>query len=440
MNMLVIGLGSAGDVHPMAGMAVALSRRGHRVRLVAWAGFEPLARRAGLEFIGLGTEKEHRGALQDPDLWRPYRSFAVVCRGLILPAMRPVYEIVEQHSGTGATVVVAPATAFGARIASERLGVPLVTAHLQPSLLRSVHLSPCHGFPDVLGHLPRPLRRLYWRGVDQFFIDRLLASEVNAFRAELGLSPVRRIFDRWVHSAHLVLGLFPDWFAPPQPDWPPNVRLTGFPLVGESRSQGPSAELADFLDAGEAPVVFIAGSANTQAREYFRVSVEVCRAGGRRGILLTRFPELLPPRLCEGVRHFDCVPLSEVLPRAMAVVHPGGIGTVAQALAAGAPQLVVPRVHDQTDNAVRVCRLGVGSRLLPKEYKTGAVLEGLKRLLNSPGVLENCRRRAMDLAGNTALDEACLVIEQLGGQADRVFAAKRGGRGALPVSGTANST
>jgi UDP:flavonoid glycosyltransferase YjiC (YdhE family) len=416
MNVLVIGLGSAGDVHPMAALALALRRRGHRATLAACPAFEPLARRAGLEFIGLGAEEEH-----------------------LLPVMRPVYEIVAQHSRSSATLVVAPAKAFGARIASERLSVPLVTAHLQPSLLRSVHQPPIYGFPDVLGRLPRPLRRLYLRAVDRFFMDRRLAPEVNAFRAELGLSPIRRIFDSWVHSEHLVLGLFPDWFAPPQPDWPPNVHLTGFPLVEESSSRGPSAELADFLDAGEAPVVFIAESANTQAREHFRVSVEVCRAGGRRGILLTRFPELLPPRLCEGVRHFDCVPLSEVLPRASAVVHHGGIGTVAQALAAGAPQLVVPCTRDQPDNAVRVCRLGVGSMLLPKEYKTGAVLQGLKRLLNSPDVLENCRRRARGLAGNTALDKACLVIEQFGGQADRVFAAKRGGRSALPVSGTANS-
>jgi len=426
MNVLVIGLGSAGDVHPMVGLALALRRRGHRATLVAASVFEPLARRIGLEFIGLGTDLEYREAIQDPDLWHPYRSFTVVCKRLILPVMRAVYEIAARRSRSGEALVVAPATAFGARIASERLGVPLATAHLQPSLLRSVHQSPCYGFPDVLGHLPRPLRRLYLRGVDRFLIDRLLASEVNAFRTELRLPPVRRIFDRWMHSTQLVLGLFPEWFAPQQPDWPPNVHFAGFPLFDESGSRAPSAELADFLVAGEPPIVFTAGSANAQAREFFRVSVEVCRAAGRRAILLTQFPEVLPHRLCEGVRHFDYVPFSQALPHARAIVHHGGIGTVAHALAAGAPQLVVPSAHDQPDNAVRVCRLGVGSMLLPKQYKTGAVLQRLDRLLNSPSVMENCRRRAKDLAGNTALDKACVLIEQLAGQADRVVAPAEG--------------
>lgn len=155
--------------------------------------------------------------------------------------------------------------------------------------------------------------------------------------------------------------------------------------------------------------------------------MEVCRASGRRGILLTQFPQLLPPRLCEGVRHFNYIPFSRVFPHARAVVHHGGIGTVAQAFAAGVPQLVVPCAHDQPDNAMRVCRLGAGGMLLPKEYETGAVLQSLARLLDSPGVLEDCRRRARDLAGNAALDKACLLIEELGGQAGCVVSANEGG-------------
>ena len=46
-------------------------------------------------------------------------------------------------------------------------------------------------------------------------------------------------------------------------------------------------------------------------------------------------------------------------PRAAAIVHQGGAGTLAQALRAGRPMLVVPHAHDQPDNAFRVVRLGV---------------------------------------------------------------------------------
>ncbi|MFM9108664.1 MAG: glycosyltransferase [Chloroflexota bacterium] len=46
-------------------------------------------------------------------------------------------------------------------------------------------------------------------------------------------------------------------------------------------------------------------------------------------------------------------PLSALLPRARAVIHQGGIGTLAQAMRSGQPSLIVPFAHDQPDNAAR---------------------------------------------------------------------------------------
>jgi rhamnosyltransferase subunit B len=412
LQAIIIGLGSAGDVHPNVGLALALRKRGHDVLFVAPAVFRSLAQRVGLDFVGLLTEDEYYAAIRDPDLWHPVRSFSVVARRLILPGLRVIYGIIEKNSKPGRTVVAAPGLAFGARIAQEKLGVPLATVHLQPIMLRSAIQPACFGFPDIVGHLPRPLRTFYFRAADRFFIDRLVAEQTNAFRAELGLPPARRLFDRWIHSPQLVIGLFPEWFAPPAPDWPPNVALTGFPLWDERDLRSPSPELEEFLAAGDPPLVFTAGSAMLQAKQFFRVSAEVCRAAGRRGLLLTQFPEQLPVALASGVRHFDYVPFSMVLPRSAALIHHGGIGTTAQAIAAGLPQLVVPTSHDQPDNAVRIRRLGIGDFILPEAYTNARVTEKLDRLMR-PTVKNDCQRRAVDLAGSQSLEKAAGLIEQL---------------------------
>ena len=105
---------------------------------------------------------------------------------------------------------------------------------------------------------------------------------------------------------------------------------------------------------------------------------------------------------------------SEVLPRAAAFVHHGGIETTAQALAAGVRQLVVPLAHDQPDNAVRVRRLGVGDFLLPKAYKASAVVKRLDSLRGSAEVAAACRQRAGEVAAGTGLEQACDLIEELG--------------------------
>ena len=111
------------------------------------------------------------------------------------------------------------------------------------------------------------------------------------------------------------------------------------------------------------------GSAMRHAQEFFAESVAACQRLGRRGLLLTRFAEQVPTDLPETIRHLEYVPFSRVLPRAAALVHHGGIGTTAQALAAGIPQLVMPLAHDQPDNAARLERLGVGRTIAPRRYR-----------------------------------------------------------------------
>jgi rhamnosyltransferase subunit B len=412
LQAIVIGLGSAGDVHPNVGLALALRKRGHDVLLVAGEIFRPLAERVGLDFVGLLSKEDYDAAIHDPDIWHPVRSFSVVARRLILPTTRFVYSTIEKNLKPGRTVVAAPGLAFGARIAQEKLGVPLATVHLQPIMLRSAIQPSCFGFPDIIGHLPRPLRRGYFRLADAVFIDRLLAEETNSFRAELGRPPVQRLFDRWFHSPQCVIGLFPEWFGPPMPDWPPNVALTGFPLWDEGALRSLPFEFEEFLAAGDPPVVFTFGSAMMQAKKFFEVSAEVCRASGRRGLLLTQFPEQLPTELPAGVRNFDYIPFSAVLPRCAALVHHGGIGTAAQAIAAGIPQLMVPSAHDQPDNAVRIRRLGIGDFILPKNYSVVGVLGKLNELTRSV-VRENCRSRAKDIAASQSLERAVSLVEGL---------------------------
>ena len=121
----------------------------------------------------------------------------------------------------------------------------------------------------------------------------------------------------------------------------------------------------------------------------------------------------LPPRLPEGVIHVPYAPFSQLLPRVAAFVHHGGIGSSAQALSAGVPQLVTPFTHDQPDNAARMKRLGVADVVPASAYTADAAVPRLRTLLTSPAVARACRAIKNRFVGVDAIGQTCDLIETL---------------------------
>ncbi len=410
MNFLLIAIGSAGDVHPFTGLGRTLKERGHKVALATAPYFRGLVEAAGLEFIGLEALNEAE-MLKDPNLWHPIRGFETVMRLGVLPLVKPVYELVTQRSRQEPTTVVGATLALGARVAQDRHGIPLASVHLQPAVFRSLYEGPYIRPVNFSARIPRTLKRfLYWF-MDWGVADRVLGPEVNRVRAAVGLPPTSRLLN-WLHSPQLVLGLFPDWYAPRQPDWPANTELTGFPLFDERDISAMPLELEQSLDGSQRPIVFTPGSFMVHGQAFFRAAIDACTRLNKPGVLLTRFPEQIPRPLPTNVRHFDFVPFSRLLPRSAALVHHGGIGTLSQGFAAGIPQIVMPMSHDQPDNALRLARLGVGDYLYPRQFDGARLAERLNRLLTSTDVTARCREVAQRIRGTDGLAAAADVVER----------------------------
>ena len=411
MNFVMTPVGSAGDVHPFIGIGRALRARGHEVVIVTAGTFEQVVRRAGLEFRETISAQFFDEMSKHPDLWHSRRGLQFVL-GTVADYVRQGYEQVAEVYEPGRTVLVGHALSFGTRLYEEKHGVPAATLHLAPSIFRSDFEQPAYATGRDLSSMPRWMKRSFWWAIDRFVIDPLIVPKLNACRQQLGLPPVTRVFRHWLHSPQRVIGLFPDWFAPPQPDWPPALRLTGFPQYDESDQQQLSPSLLEFLDRGPAPIVFTPGSANQNAAAFFRGAVDAAARLNRRALLLTRFTEHLPA-LPPTVHHEVFAPLSRVLPRSAALVSHGGIGTLAQALAAGVPQLTMPMGFDQPDNTTRLLRLGVAKWVKPSEFSGERVAPLLNTLLTDPAVASACAKYAALLKDASALARTCNLLEEL---------------------------
>ena len=414
MRVLLTCIGSAGDVFPSLAIGAELRRRGHDVSLLTSAHFRSTAEKAGLEFTALSSEEEYQRAVEDPRLFEAKEAWQALIKLAVLPALRPVCEFIRERWVPGETVVVSSRFALGARIAQERWGIPTASVSISPSSLRSVFRSPRISGLWMPKGLPRFMKRILYRALDRK-LDALMTPELNRYRAELGLPHVRRIFDEWGFSPDRLIGLFPAWFAAPQPDWPRQLRLTGFPLFdGGEEMLPPSVER--FLAGGEPPIVFTPGTAMSHGEAFFHESVLACEAAGVRGLLVSPYVDQIPKDLPSFVRHVPRASFSALFPRTAAVVHSGGIGTTAQAMAAGAPQLVVPLAHDQFDNADRLQKLGVGLTIHRPNYQMRTVARGLKTLLSGEEIKKRCKEVAARFIGAKPIEESCEMIEALGGR------------------------
>jgi rhamnosyltransferase subunit B len=410
-QFIISALGSYGDVHPMVGLGEALGRRGHDVKIVTNPYFEDVVARAGLTLLPIGTREDYIELSGHPDLWHPIRGPRLVLRTAV-GGLRPLYEIVSTSYVPGDTVFCAHVLDLASRTASESLGAPLAAVHFAPGVFWSVYDSPRLKGALLGPGVPQWLKRFQFWTSDMLFVNPLFGP-LNVLRRELDLSPVKRVFSFWLNEADVILGLFPEWFGPPQPDWPANVRLVGFPLWDTIRESELSDEVSAFLAAGEPPIAFSPGSANKEAHQFFQAAVEACERLGRRGILLTKYDHQLPSRLPSTVRHFGFVPLSKLLPHTATFVHHGGIGSSAQGLAAGVPQLVRPMAFDQFDNSRRLVALGVAEELSVKSFRGLTVAAALERLIASPAIGASARALADRCDGPAAREAACDVLESL---------------------------
>jgi rhamnosyltransferase subunit B len=408
MKILIGAAGSLGDTLPFVALGLALQQRGHAVRLFASQSYAGHA--AGLPFTPVSTVAETDALLRDPRVTDPRAGMALIGQAFATGLPR-AYEAMRAEVVPGQTLAVGSTLAFATRLLKDTLGVPTATVHLSPAVFRSVHQPPRLGPTGAMGKLPASLQRAAWWLIDRLVLDRLFTRPFNAYRRQLGLAPVDRMFGAWLHQADISLGMFPPWFAPPQLDWPAGLVCTGFPLYDDADAHPLPAELEAFLAAGDAPIGFTSGTANATSHGFFAASAAACALSGRRGLLITKVGSQLPAPLPPGVLHVPYAPFSELLPRLAACVHHGGIGTTSQALRAGVPQLVRPMAYDQFDNAHHVQQLGVGERLLVGQYTPASVAHALARLTTDHELQARCAVVAgLCQAAGDAIPAACDAV------------------------------
>lgn len=420
MRIVLNTFGSFGDIHPYMALAMELQARGHMPVIATSNVYQEKIEGAGLQSVPVRPNLPQPGD-QAADLidkiMQPKTGPRFLMNEVIYPAVRDSYEDLLRAVAGADLLVTHPAAPAGPLV-GRKTGMPWISTVLAPLSFFSAYDPPVPPFwqwtskLNVLG--PRFMK---------FFLDTMKSSykakAVDEFRAELGLSDTGNPMFEGQYSPLLVLALFSKVFAKPQPDWPRQTRITGFCFY-DGRTQTPMpAELAEFLEAGPAPIVFTLGSSAVWvARDFFHESIEAAKRLGQRAVLLVGGERNHLASLPDGMIAIDYAPYESLLPRASVVVHHGGVGTTSQGLLAGVPTLIVPFAFDQSDNADHAQRLGTSRTVYRDKYRATRVAKELNELLTRPEYKQNAVKVSNQLKQENGAGRAADLIEQLfGGKA-----------------------
>jgi UDP:flavonoid glycosyltransferase YjiC (YdhE family) len=414
-RILLTTYGSLGDLHPYLALAIELKRRGHSPAIATSELYRSRVEALEIDFAPVRPDlpsPEDSGPLIER-VMHPLRGPEFLFRELLMPHLHHAYEDLE-HACRDADLLISHPITFAAPLLAQKKSLPWLSTVLSPISLWSRFDPPV---PPVLPLIQRVARQgPLGAGVLQRLSRVVTASwlrPVQKLRRELGLPPSGHPLFEGQFSPSGNLALFSPVLGPPQPDWPARTTTCGFCFFDrehEAKSTSDGA-MAAFLEAGSPPLVFTLGSAAVYtARDFFQVAAQAAQQLGCRAVFLVgQQAEFVLPR-DSNFFVANYAPYSQLFPRAAVVVHQGGIGTTAQALRAGVPQLVVPFSHDQPDNAARIVRLGCGLWLSRDRFRPTAVAEALKVLLSSTGYRKNAQQIGAEIQKEDGPRVACDAI------------------------------
>lgn len=408
--------GSFGDIHPYLAVALGLKRRGHQAVIATSEVYRPKTEDEGLEFRpvrpDVGELLGNKEFIQK--LWDPKRGTEYLIRDYIMPRVAQGFEDLLAAC-RGADLLLTHPVSYAGPLVAEKQKLPWLSVALQPAGFFSAYdppvLAPAPWMKRLEGLGPSAVRAAFTVGK---WLTAKWAEPIRELRARIGLpaTSAHPMFEGQF-SPFGTLALFSRHFAKPQPDWPAATICTGFPFYDrESAGQGMERGLVEFVQAGPAPVVFTLGSSAVMAAgEFYKESSQAARQLGIRAVLLVGIQAERTSSPDDSIYVAGYAPYSELLPKAAATVHQGGIGTTGQTLKAGRPMLVVPWSYDQPDNGYRIQRLGLGRTLKRSSYNARNAAKELEHLLADRRYAAAAEEMAAKVAEEDGVSAACDAVE-----------------------------
>ncbi|XP_037495124.1 sterol 3-beta-glucosyltransferase UGT80A2 isoform X1 [Jatropha curcas] len=398
LQIVMLIVGTRGDVQPFIAIGKRLQEYGHRVRLATHSNFKDFVLTAGLEFFPLGGDPKvlagymvkNKGFLPSVPSEIPTQRHQI--RDIIF-SLLPACQDPDPDTNVPfkAEAIIANPPAYGHTHVAEKLKVPIHIFFTMP-------WTPTSEFPHPLSRVKQPVAyKLSYQIVDAM-IWLGIRDMINEFRKkQLKLRPVTYLSGNYSSPSDVPYGyIWSPHLVPKPKDWGPKIDVVGFCFLDLASNYEPPDSLLTWLEGRDPPIYIGFGSLPLEEPEKMtQIIVKALEETGQRGIVNKGWGglgNLAEPK--EFVYLLDNCPHDWLFSRCKAVVHHGGAGTTAAGLRAACPTTIVPFFGDQPFWGERVHARGVGPAPIPvDEFSLEKLVDAIRFMLD-PEV----KQRAIELA------------------------------------------
>lgn len=417
MKVVILTIGTFGDVQPYVALGMGLLEAGFQVRLATHEPFRQFVESHGLEFSVINGDPLSwaRGEeLQSlVEAGSDFNNWMRRLRSLAKPLIESILNSCWYSCRDADAIIYSPLAWAGYTI-SEKLKIPCFPASMQP-------FYPTGCFPSVwtvqglrLGAIYNKATHLfveqaYWH-FNRPFINRWRRATLSLPTIPTG-GPYNQ--ERWRRQQFL-FGYSPS-FLPRPLDWPDNVHATGYWFLKRNQSWQPSAELLNLLHSGTPPVYVGFGSLpDRHSQELREIIVKALAITRKRGVILMNTIGLEVDRISDDIIGVGWTPHEWLFPQMSVIVHHGGASTTANSLRSGVPSVVVPSAWDQPFWGRKMAESGVGPKPIPRKRLS---VERLALAIQTATEDKNMSARAKKMRDNVqredGVGEAVRIIKSV---------------------------
>ena len=349
MKIVMLTIGSRGDVQPFICLAKGLIERGYNVKIVTHNCFANFVRSHEIEFGGLTCDpKELMKLCVNNSMFSI--NFVNEGKKIFLDRLNILLNEAYNECKCANVLISTPTSIAGYHIA-EKLQIPFFNAFTMPMI--------DHDGQNILTLSSSDYYKSWYTTYKNYFVDLLTdkamwfvySNIINNWRVTILDLPPKKyfesnkfIFDKqqtptlYCYSQHI--------FSKPD-DWKDNIYVTGYWKSNIDESFVPSNELETFLNNHRDPLFVSFGSIPINNSDvFYNIFISYCDER-KIPLIIGKGWATTNIKSSSNMIVIDEVPYDYLLNYVKVMVHHGGAGTVSACVHSAIPMLIIPFFGDQ---------------------------------------------------------------------------------------------